>query len=67
MTTTETPCSCGCSSMTTLTAASEACGCGCECCAEATKSRADEIKELKTLRAAIETRLSELTAGAAGS
>lgn len=63
--TTTTGCSCGCSSMTTLTAAAEPCGCGCECCGAAVKSRDDEIAELHTLRAAIETRLSELSSDVA--
>ena len=61
---TTTGCSCGCSSMTSLTAATEACGCGCECCGDAAKSREEEIGELQNLRAAIETRLSELSADA---
>jgi len=62
--TTTTGCSCGCSSMTSLTAATEACGCGCECCGEAAKTRDEEIAELQNLRAAIETRLSELSTDA---
>lgn len=56
-----TGCSCGCSEMTTVTAAQEPCGCGCECCGDAAKSRDDEIAELRNLRAAIDTRLSELS------
>jgi hypothetical protein len=46
--------------MTSLTAAEEQCGCGCECCAEATKSREDEVAELTNLREAIDRRLTEL-------
>ena len=65
MATATTACSCGCSSMTSLTAATEACGCGCECCGDAAKSREDEITELQNLRAAIDTRLSELSGGVA--
>ena len=61
---TTTGCSCGCSSMTSLTAAAEPCGCGCECCGDADKTREEEIAELQNLRAAIETRLSELSADA---
>ena len=50
--------------MTSLTAAAEPCGCGCECCGDAAKSREEEIAELQNLRAAIETRLSELSTDA---
>lgn len=63
---TTTGCSCGCSSMTTLTAAAEPCGCGCECCGDAAKSREEEIAELHTLRAAIDSRLSELSDAVTG-
>ena len=66
MDTTTNGCSCGCSSMTSLTAAAEPCGCGCDCCGEAAKAPEAEIIELKNLRAAIDSRLSELSEGAAG-
>lgn len=59
-------CTCGCSSMTSLTSAEEQCGCGCECCAQATKTRDEEIAELTNLRHAIEKRLAELEPESAG-
>ena len=59
-------CSCGCSSMTSLTSAEEQCGCGCACCAEAVKTREEEVAELVNLRLAIDKRLAELEPETAG-
>lgn len=57
---TETGCQCGCNITTEVTNANEVCGCGCGCCSDPPKTVEDEIDELHTLRARIESRLAEL-------
>ena len=60
MSTIEQACQCGCASMTQVTQAAEPCGCGCECCANTSKSRNDELTELRSLRDSVNARLAEL-------
>lgn len=57
-------CGCGCGEMTTVTRANQPCGCGCACCEDGPrgKPRDQEIKELRSLREAVERRLAELDA-----